>query len=226
MRKLLVTILLLLLGGSAVVYYYVQQATQVPKWYQVKSLIKKEVNLTKKKLESDSLEGKLLKFKRGQEVKLELSSEEINELIKLILLKELGNQHPEGLPDGIQAKIENNKLEIGGIVNLATLAQLEMKPHYKAIIEKLVSTFPQFANKDIYLGVYGDPLLNDGKVSLSPESLFKVGNLSFTKGDISQVTGFSEAKVQQKLAVKLRSITVKELSIKQDKLNIRLGKTN
>jgi|GEM_PF-1661178 len=225
MRKLLILTFFLLIGGSiAALYYYTQQATEVPKWYQLKRLFKKKLKQSHIITSKNSLKQKILNLEKKQEIKLQLSSAEINDFIKLILLKELGNEYPKGLPEGIQAQIENNKLEVGGIVNISDLSQENMSPYYKGILEKLVTSLPQFANRDIYLGIQGHPVLNDEELELSKDSLIKIGNLSFTQEDLAKITGLSQKKIQEKLALKLKFVKVKNISIEQDKLNLTLSK--
>ncbi len=226
MRKQLTIIIILLVGGLIGASYYLgQQVTQVPEWYQAKSFIKnKKVKVTNTVNSAALLKRKMMQFERGEEVQLNLSSSEINDLIKLILLRELGTQEPEGLPEGIQARIENNELEIGGIVNLANLAQTDMQPRYKELLEKIVSRVPQFANRDLYLGIRGNPVLSDSRIELSKDSVIKIGNLSFKREDLSKVAGLSEAKVNNMLGLRLRSISVKDISIQQDKLNLAISR--
>lgn len=226
MRKLLVLAIISLIGGSvAAFFYYSRQASEIPRWYQVKRYVKNEVQQAEPLISRErKLRQTMLDFQNHKEVKLQLSSQEVNELIKLILIQELGNREPKGIPDGIQSIIDNNQMEVGGIVNLTDLEQGSMSPEHKEYLSRIVKRLRQFADRDIYLGVEGKPVLNGDRLELSRDGIIRVGNLKFTKSDIAKLTGFPQEKIQARLALKLKSFKISQISIDQDKLNLTIQK--
>jgi Skp family chaperone for outer membrane proteins len=89
-RFLILTIFSLLAGSLTAFFYYAKQVSEVPQWYQVKSYVKQEIKDKDADLAESPhyLKQKIKNFENRQEVTLNLSSGEINEFIKLILLKE------------------------------------------------------------------------------------------------------------------------------------------
>ncbi len=220
MRKLFILGLFSLLGGLIVAFfYYSQQAREIPRWYQIRKEVKPLMKSEKRKLKE-----KVFDFEQREQIKLQLSSGQVNDLIKLILVKELGDKDSKGIPDGIQAKIADNQMEVGGIINLANLEQENLSAEHREILAKIIKNLRQFANRDIYLGVQGRPILNGDRLELSSDGLVKIGNLQFTKDDIAKLTGLSREKIQQKLSLKLKSIKISQISIDQDKLNLILSR--
>ncbi|MEB3308646.1 MAG: hypothetical protein VKJ02_00265 [Snowella sp.] len=239
LKKLLLGIGLLGLGSVGLAYYFWTQATSLPTWYQEQSSHTNDsLNSTQS---SSSSESTGIKARIQQQIQTEiqqgsvqpneavsvtLKSQEFNQLVQSELSQQLRSRKLSNLAPQIQSNIENNQLEIGTVINPQKLEAVNLPRHQQAIINRVVTSFPQLKNQEIYIGITGQPKFENGQLILPNDSKVRVGNLNFTLPEISKRLGVSPQRLQQSLNLNIDQLNLRALQLKENEVTLTVDPAN
>lgn len=240
-KKLLIAIAFLGVGILGVTYYYWRQATSLPTWYQGQSsdpqkylqpselpspktdqtniMAATKQTIQKKVQTTIQQQGNI---QPQQDIKVTLKTQDFNQLIQSEISNKLRSRSRETLPN-IQANIEKNNLEIGTVINTNKLENLELPRQQQAMIERVVTKFPQIKDQDIYVGIEGKPKLKNGQLTLPNNSQVKIGKLTFTLSEIAQKLGVSTERLQQGLDLDINSLNLRDLQLTNDEVILKVN---
>lgn len=157
-----------------------------------------------------------------QDINVTLKTQDFNQLIQSEISNKLRSRSRETLPN-IQANIEKNNLEIGTVINTNKLESLELPRQQQAMIERVVTKFPQLKDQDIYVGIEGKPKLKNGQLTLPNNSQVKIGKLTFTLSEIAQKLGVSTERLQQGLNLDINSLNLRDLQLTNDEVILKVN---
>lgn len=239
LKKFLMFIALLGIGSVGAAYYFWTQATSLPTWYQEQlSNTKDFLNSTQS---SPSNEPTGIKAKIQEQIQAEiqqglaqpneavnvtLKPQEFNQLVQSELSQQLRSRKLAQLAPRIQSNIENNQLEIGTVINPQKLEKVDLPRHQQAIVDKVVTSFPQLKNQDIYIGIAGQPKFENGQLILSNDTKVRVGNLNFTLPEISRRLGVSPQRLQQSLNLNIDQLNLRDLQLKENEVTLTVDPSN
>lgn len=223
------------IGGIA--YYTWHQVTQLPTEYvEALAKVKGEVKSSPQSLAQIQQQAAASKQKiinqvqrsaAGKKVEVEISDRDLN---YLVLAKIRGTNQTQPVPAGVKVvntKIKDGKLHAGAVVNLGELAQDQKSSESVAILDRLTDKLPFLKDRDIYVGIEGKPIVEDGKIKFNRDTQVKVGNMSLTIAQLAENLGVSEAKIEQLMNLKLAQpgLRIDRINLEQDQIKIE-GKRN
>jgi hypothetical protein len=126
-----------------------------------------------------------------------------------------------GVARSISAHIADGKLEGGITVNLSALPPNSLSSQERSVLESALKAIPELGKQDIYIGVSGQPIVQDGQVEWGPNLRVHVGGLALSVEQIAQQVGINEADLRQELNQVLAQLKVSSLAIEGDKLHIQ-----
>ncbi|MGB7414973.1 MAG: hypothetical protein WA902_12265, partial [Thermosynechococcaceae cyanobacterium] len=112
---------------------------------------------------------------------------------------------------GINAEIKDQKLKVRLVVNTAEIPLKELPKESRSQLEQTLNTFPFLKNKEIYLGVVGQPRLKNGQVVLGKQTKVQVGGLTMNLADASQRIGIPVETLEQKINLQLGQLKVEDI---------------
>jgi hypothetical protein len=210
--------LVLILGiGCATVYYFWHQATKLPDWYadqSAQSLASADLpaNAAKvdQKIKSETQRSRA--SGRTNNVEVQLSGEEINQLMVAKLAQKTGTAQLPTAIKAVNTQINGDRLKTGAVIDLAALPTSDLDPQEKAWIDEINQKFPTLANRKIYVGIEGKPQVDEGQLIFDNSMKVQLGELSFTLTELAERLEVPEAKLQEKLDLKLK---VGDLNVQQ-----------
>lgn len=221
-------IFLLVIGGMAggaiaSVSYYWHQVTQLPDWYTEAptetdlATIALEANRSQvidKLLASrqqpaapqvvDTASSSLPEEDDPVNIDAHLTEAELNQLLVVSLVNSPNLQPILAGTRGINTTIDNGELASGGVVNLSAIPAEHLGEREQQMLERVKSLFPALADRDIYVGIEGEPRIEDGAIRLSDDTLIKLGNISLSVSQLDGILGISQAQLEQELTFYLR----------------------
>jgi hypothetical protein len=226
MKKILFKLVLLgLIGAVGGIYYVWQEATQVPDEYTEAvaknntstpnsplqpSQITQQATVSKKKIDRS-----IAQAQPGQKVAVKLTDRDLTNLTIAKLADSQSNkQLPAGI-SGVNTTIKDGKIQTGALVNLDRLARDSQPGSPTAALSKLTEKLPFLKDRDVYIGIIGKPLVEDGRIKLDNDTQIKIGKVTFTVTQLAQNLGVSEAKIQQAIELKLQ-----QQNLKVERLNL------
>jgi hypothetical protein len=246
MKKFLIFLLLILLGGASVAYYYWRQITQLPEWYQSQQSPENpninwenpaEISIAKEKIKekiqqqiNQQIEGNIHSKNSAQinhsntsnDFEVKLNREDINQLVEASLAENSQQRQLLKSAKAIETNLDKNQVEIGAVVNPSEIPQTSLSTKERAILDKVLQTFPQFKDREIYLAIAGKPQVENGKLILDRDSIIKVGNLKFTLEEIAQRFGLPPDKVKQHLQLNLNHLNLKDIKINDREVILKM----
>ena len=169
---------------------------------------------------NSSTEGEVSK---NQNVEIELSNQDVNELVIAKVAKQQGQSKILDAASGLQTTIKDGVLESGAVVNLANIPRNELAPGETQALDKVVKTFPMLENKELYLGISGKPRIENGQLKLDENTQVKLGNLSLSLAELSQRLGIPQEQLEQKLSLSLQlgRLKVNDMTLADDKVLLK-----
>ncbi|MFM7192865.1 MAG: hypothetical protein ACKN9E_15895 [Microcystaceae cyanobacterium] len=231
--------LLFWLGGAfvvsgAIAYYFWQEATHIPQWYQASRT--EEVNpssVTEPAL-PPAIEAKIAtqiqQKSQGnppsnQAIAVNLSYPEVNQWLTTEINQQLRTQTAKVLPSAptIQTQLKDNRLEIGTVINSQQLASAKFSRSQQAIVDRLMTNFPQLQNQTFYLGVEGKPQVKEGQLVLDKNSQVRVGNLTFSVTEVAQKIGVSPQTLQRALTIDLGNVNLQDWQFQDQNVLLKVA---
>ncbi|MBD2070425.1 hypothetical protein H6F93_23420 [Leptolyngbya sp. FACHB-671] len=193
------------LGALAAISLSWQQATQLPEWYDSQ---KQATNLdaTESTIARDRIIRGITTTSSSGITRIdgELNATDINQLVVGAIATN-PNYRPvlEGTRD-INTTIQNGQVQSGAVVNLSEIPTEQLNPTERALLERLSQTFPALADREIYLGIEGQPSFEQGRLLLSEDTVIRVGDLRLTLDQLQSLFGVSREQIEQQINQKLQ----------------------
>jgi hypothetical protein len=123
----------------------------------------------------------------------------------------------------VDAKISAGKIHAGAVVNLSEISRGAPGGTMATAVDRLTEALPMLKDQNVYVSVVGSPQIDSQQLKFDRDTQVKVGNLSFSIGDISQRLGIPEEKIQQAIDLKLQQngLSIDNLSIGDSLLTIQ-----
>jgi hypothetical protein len=215
-KKLLILFLVAIVGGFAAGFYYWRQFAAVPDWYKTQN-----TNTKNERLEITS------QIQRSPDsnnnLTLQLNREDLNQLLAKKISESSQSSQLLQSAKSIKANLENNTLEIGGVFNPSEIPEDSLDETQKAILDKTIQTFPQLKDLDIYVGVVGQPKVENGRLTLDKDSKLKVGKLTFSIDEIAPKFGLSPDRLGRYLEQELAKLNIQGIQVENDKMTIKMS---
>lgn len=194
MKKFAFFFLLFLTGIAAGLYVFWQRATHLPAWYTTNQPPAQAQQLTlgqmQRRLGSrirDDIQTQRQTNPNGP-VQIQLAEQDLNNLVASAVTTVAGGRKLPPAVKGLNTKVDQGKIEAGMVVNLSQLEQ-EITGEDRQIVAELVNRFPVLQNRELYVGLEGKPIVQNGEVQLDANSRVKVGELSFSLGEVADRLG-------------------------------------
>jgi predicted DNA-binding protein (UPF0251 family) len=234
MKKLFYALSIFMGIGIALGYYYWRQATQIPDWYTSQPQntatavdLKNSSELIAAKAKViEKIDSRLDESSRSspsQPVEVQLDPQDVNELITAKLAEKVNNGKVIPHVSSIRTTIQDGRIESGTVVNLSELPKRQLDESQNAAIEKLVKTFPPLKDRDVYVGISGKPLVENGQLEWDDNTKIKLGNLSLSINELAQRLGVSPETLKQELNLpsQLGRLKVSDLELKGDRVLLK-----
>lgn len=193
------------LGTLAALSLSWQQATQLPEWYDSQKQAA-SLDTTENAIARDRIIRGITTTRDGGATRIEgeLSATDINQLVVGAIATN-PNYRPvlEGTRD-INTTIREGQVQSGAVVNLSEIPTEQLNPTEQALLERLSRTFPALADRDIYIGIEGQPSFEQGRLLLSDDTVVRVGDLRLTLNQLQSLFGVSREQIEQQINQKLQ----------------------
>lgn len=213
-KKLLIVSSIVIVTSFAAGFYYWQQVTGLPNWYQSQN--NNTGQLDQKQKTNIQVTG------TNNNATIQLDRDDINQLLQKKIAEHSQSSQLLRSAKAIQANLDNNTLEVGGVFNASELSEENLDETQKVILEKTLQSFPQLKNIDIYVGLVGQPKIENGRLVLDKDSKLKVGKLSFTLDEFAKKFGLSTEQLQRYLNLEIAQLNIQELRLENDKMTIEI----
>lgn len=237
LKKFGIAVFLTAIASGAIFYYYWLQLTKLPEWYveqtpthyqainlQDPQAIKTTKQELIEKIETD-IQQQLALNPRGElgkrEVEVKLNEQELNDLLVTSIAEKPGSNKLLTAAKGINTTITDGKIESGVIVNTSEIPRESLGAQERTLLKKVITTFPSLENRDVYIGISGQPKLANGKLQLDDNTQIKVGNLSLTLPELAQRLGVPPEKIEQELALKLHNFDIRDLELVDNQVIVK-----
>ncbi len=236
-KKLSIGLFVVAIASGAFFYYYWRQVTKLPEWYvdqapthqqtinlqdqaaiqtTKQELVNKIETDIQQQLASQSRDG----LSKGQ-VEVKLNQQELNDLLVTSIAEKPGSSKLLAAAKGINTTIEDGKIESGVVVNTSEIPVETLGTSERTVLQKVLTTFPSLENRDVYIGIEGQPKLENGQLQFDDNTKIKVGNLSLTLAELSQRLGVPQEKIERQLALKLEGFDIRDLELVDNQVVVK-----
>ncbi len=233
-RKFTIILSLLLVGGSAYAYHYWLQLTKVPEWYQSEGYsINQAIDIkdasalqaAQSKI-TDKIQQQIQQStpKSNNSVDIKLNEQEINQLLITNLAENSNQKKILQVAKSIQTKITDDTIEIGAAIAPSQIPKESLTKSQKNILDQAFNIFPQLKNQDVYIGIQGQPRVQNGRLIFDSNSKIKVGNVSLDLNEISQRIGLSPEKLKQKLELDINQLNIQDVDLNGNEVIFNVAK--
>ena len=232
LRKFVIILSLLLVGGTAYAYHYWLQLTKVPEWYQsenpsinqaidikdISALQAAQSQITDKiqqQIQQSSSES-------NSSVDIKLDEQEINQLLIAKVAENSNQRKILRVAKSIQTKIKDDTIEIGAAISPSQIPTESLTKSQQKILEQALTIFPKLKNQDVYIGIQGQPRVENGRLIFDSNSKIKVGNVSLDINELSQRMGLSPEKFRQQLELEINQLNVQDVDLNGNEVIFRV----
>ncbi|MDJ0900561.1 MAG: hypothetical protein QNJ55_17300 [Xenococcus sp. MO_188.B8] len=233
LRKFVIILSLLLVGGAAYAYHYWLQLTKVPEWYQsenpsinqaidikdISALQAAQSQITDKiqrQIQQSSSES-------NSSVDIKLDEQEINQLLIAKVAENSNQRKILQVAKSIQTKIKDDMIEIGAAIAPSQIPTESLTKSQQKILEQAFTIFPQLKNQDVYIGIQGQPRVENGRLIFDSNSKIKVGNVSLDINELSQRMGLSPKKLRQQLELEINQLNIQGVDLNANEVIFRVA---
>ncbi|MDY6782779.1 MAG: hypothetical protein SW833_09585 [Cyanobacteriota bacterium] len=225
LKKLSLFILLAMAGGLTLGYYYWRQLTQVPQWYAAQETQSEPVfdpaNVANLRANQSEIIQKVEQQLDEPNTEAQLNEQEVNRLIVTRIAEKPEGQKLLTAVRGINTNIEQDKLEIGAIVNAQNFNNSRLDESEKMALAKAVEEFPFLKNQEIYIGLESKPQVQNGRIEIDRNAKVEVGELSFTIQEVAARLGISAEQLVDKINQNLDVLPTSEIQLKTEGLLLK-----
>ncbi len=160
---------------------------------------------------------------KNVEVEVELSNQEVNELMMKTIAEHTSYNPALTRVPSLHTTIKDGVIESGTVVNLANISSNQLAEKETEALEKMIKSFPFLENKQIYVGISGNPQIENGQLKWDNNTQIKLGNLSLSLLELSRRLEIPKEKLEQKLnlSLPLGRLKVKDMELIDDKVLLR-----
>jgi hypothetical protein len=211
-------------GTLAALYLSWNRATQLPAWYTSQKNAT-SLNPAEAAIAQDRVIRELVTTSSTGERRIdgELSADEVNQLVVGAIASN-PNYSPvlEGTR-GINTSIQEGQVQSGAVVNLSEIPVDQLRANERAVLDRLTSTFPALADREIYVGVEGQPRFEDGRLLLNDDTVVRVGDLRLTLDQLQQFLGVSREQIEQQINSRLQQegLNLTEIDLQNNSAVVR-----
>ncbi len=191
-KKLLIAIVVLAAAIGGGLAYAWNRATAVPQWYAADTVTPSAT------VSVNDLLAQRATTANGQ-VQVTLSETDLNQIAASAAANSTAAPILEAA-GGINTRIERDRIESGTVVNLSELPTDALPAEGQTAIRQLQERFPILANRDVYIGLSGQPQVQDGQLRFGNDAVIKIGQMSIPVGDAAQQIGLSQAELEAQLS--------------------------
>jgi hypothetical protein len=211
-----------LVGTTTAVYYYWSQATRLPTWYtqqaatppteetldEARARIMQRLTVTRD-------EG------AGAEVEGNLDSTEFNQLLMGAIADDSAYRPLLETAKGFNTSIEGDRLKTGAVVNLADLSA-QLQPQQQEVLQRLTEQFPDLVNRDVYVGIEGQPVVENNQLQLDDSTVVQIGELQMPLSQVASQLGISEAQLRDlSVGLAIGDINIEDIEFADNQALIR-----
>ncbi|NCJ05402.1 hypothetical protein GS597_02505 [Synechococcales cyanobacterium C] len=227
-KRILVIGLVLAAGAGVGAIAAWQQATHLPGWYTQTEGTATDPDiaiLTAEQLQQpEEVQQIRLNFNRtvenafnqgesasNQPPQVRLNAQEFNQLLVAALPESAASEEVYSAIKGIETQIKQDRLKSGAVVNMGELPLEQLPERYQQMAKGVFSTFPALKNREVYVGIEGQPRLENGRLVLDDQTRIKVGNISLSQQEVSRRLGLSPAELNRLLTLNVGNLQVQDL---------------
>ena len=208
--------LILLSIGSILLTASLWYSSQsLPSWYTQEEQESKAVGqLTdsiRKKGVSKFLAGKLADVMKGA---LELSEVEFNALLLASLHSTRDGQVLLSVSDAINAELRKDELEIGVVLDLNKVAEINTK--YAKAVDKITEVLPLLDKSRLFIAVKGKPIAVNGNIAFAQDIGLKIGAIPISSSFLEQL-GVDLNKASS-VSLPIKYLRVKSVELREDEM--------
>lgn len=222
MKKILWAIAIGMGVAIGVPYYFWQQATATPDWYRDHASISLNdpmaVQVARQRVAAKLAEAQPLPDGTHE---VSLTSQDVN-AIAVTTLNELARKTQ--LTDAIasvNSSIQDGRIQSGAVVNLANVPPESLNSTEREIVSLIRSKLPGLVDREIYVGIEGQPTVQNGQFQFDDTLRIKIGNLSLSAADVAKQLGISEATLWQTLNRELGTLQIQDVQIVDNQIRLR-----
>lgn len=222
MKRLFWAIAILIGLASGILFYLWQQATATPSWYRNPAGIRLNDPAAVQQAK-DLVTAKMAKAKpqANGTHELYLTDKDVN-AIAITGIGTLAKHTPlTAAIESVNSTIQDGRIESGAVINLADVSLSSLNPTERNLVSQLKAQFPGLVNREIYVGIEGRPIVQNGQLQFDDSLRIKIGNLSLTAADAAQRLGLSEATLQKVLHQELGTLQIEDVQVIDDQVRLR-----
>ncbi len=233
-KKSIIILSLLLVGGTAYTYHYWLQLTKLPEWYQsqqpsvdrainIKDI--SEIQAAKAQINDkiqQQIQQETPKSNKGG-VDIKLDEQEINQLFISNVAENSNQRKILQAAKSIKTNVEDDTIEIGAAIDPSQIPAESLTKSQRKILDQALDIFPQLKNKDVYIGIQGQPRAKNGRLIFDSNSKIKVGNISLDINELSQRLGLSPEKVRQQLELEINQLNIRDVDLNGNEVIFRVA---
>ena len=233
-KKFIIILSLLLVGGAAYAYHYWLQLTKLPEWYQsqqpsvdraidIKDI--SEIQAAKAQI-NDKIQQQIQQETsklNNDGVDIKLDEQEINQLLISNVAENSNQRKILQAAKSIKTNVADNTIEIGAAIDPSQIPAESLTKSQRKILDQALDIFPQLKNKDVYIGIQGQPRAKNGRLIFDSNSKIKVGNISLDINELSQRLGLSPEKVRQQLELEINQLNIRDVDLNGNEVIFRVA---
>lgn len=189
LRKVAIALGILLLLAIGVIVYLWKQATALPDWYTAEAAPTAAPTAGDAAPKSagwtPTADGK------GQEVRnFHARSKKLKPGVRKAI-------------KASRATYKDGNLEAGMVADLREVPAGELSSQESSFLQKARDAFPALADREVYIGIEGEPVIEDGVMKVGPKTRLRIGDLSYSLSDAAQKLGINQAQLEKELNAEL-----------------------
>lgn len=145
--------------------------------------------------------------------RLTLDEAELNALLMKSLEEHRNGRRLKNAVKGVRVSIEDDRLELGVVANLADLAAASENRREAAGIQRLARVAPWLSERDFYLGLARPPRVRDGNLIFDRDGELQVGGFTFDVADFASQLGVSDEELDQGLDLPISGLRLDDVGV-------------
>ena len=111
----------------------------------------------------------------------------------------------------INTNIQDGQINSGIVINTAELPLAQLPPTQQSTVEDLLRTFPFLQDREIYVGIKGQPRFEQGRLILGEQTQITLGELTLPLSTLASRLGRSEATWAHTLNLQVGQLSIHEI---------------
>ncbi|KKI99279.1 hypothetical protein PROH_16240 [Prochlorothrix hollandica PCC 9006 = CALU 1027] len=226
-------VLALGVGAGVLAYAYWQRLTALPDWYQGQTMGPSgaivaasatprpatAVPAPAVQTAAQDIRQRLYQdLTNPAPLPVELTSTDLETLVLDKLLdQEAGSQLLDSV-QGFDTTIEDGRVKGGAVINTDSLPRQALSPRELEVLDRLLQTVPGLQGRDLYIGLVGQPQMDQGTLSWQDGLQIQVGTVTWGVTDLADQLGVDPGRLEQELNKVLRDLPVESLRIDGDRV--------